>query len=47
MTHTVSGPRTLVPKPSGALRIFAIVYAAQAVFGITVGVGYAVWLLYW
>jgi hypothetical protein len=29
------------------LRIFAIIYVAQAVLGITTGVGYAAWLLYW
>ncbi len=47
MTQTASRPRTLVPKSIGTLRIFAIVYAAQAAFGIAAGVGYAMWLLYW
>ncbi len=28
------------------LRILAIVYVAQAVFGIAVGFAYAVWLMY-
>jgi hypothetical protein len=29
------------------LRLFAVVYLAQAGVGIAVGVGYAVWLVYW
>ena len=47
MTQTVTRPRTLVPKLSGALRIFAIIYAVQAAIGIAAGVAYAVWLRYW
>ena len=53
MTQSVSRALIFVPKLSsrfgagGALRIFAILYAAQAGLGITAGVAYAVWLLYW
>jgi hypothetical protein len=47
LTQSVSRTRTIVPKPIGALRIFAIIYAAQAAIGIAAGVAYALWLLYW
>ena len=53
MTQSASRARAFVPKmvsrfgAGGALRIFAIVYVAQAALGITTGVAYAVWLLYW
>ncbi len=47
MTQSVSRPRTIVPKPAGVLRVFAIIYAVQAAAEIVAGVAYAVWLLYW
>lgn len=47
LTQSVSRPRTIVPKPAGVLRVFAIIYAVQAAAGIVAGVAYAVWLLYW
>jgi hypothetical protein len=43
----MSRARIGVPKPSGALRMFAIIYAVQAAIGICAGVVYAVWLLCW
>jgi hypothetical protein len=53
MTQSPSRARAFVPKmasrfgTAGALRIFVIVYVVQAALGITTGVAYAVWLLYW
>jgi hypothetical protein len=53
MTQSASPARTLALKISSrfgtgrVLSIFAVIYAVQAAFGITAGVAYAVWLLYW
>ncbi len=40
-----SGP--IRPSYFGTLRIFAVIYIAQAGIGTVAGVAYAVWLLYW
>ena len=54
MTQSANRARTFVPKlssrfgaGSATLRILGVVYVVQAALGITAGVAYAMWLLYW